>query len=100
MVRRAPLATRRLPPRRGVGDGGACGDRRRGIGSRLLSATLAAARDAALLRVELEVYASNTVAIALYERSGFYHEGRKINARLFNGAFDDVLLMGLRFDGG
>ena len=67
--------------------------RRRGIGSRLLSAALAAAAKVGLLRVELEVYSSNAAAIALYERFGFVREGRKVNARLLDGEFEDLLLM-------
>ena len=94
-----------IPHRRiGFSHGGVLGmgvrasHRRRGIGRRLLSAALAAARDLGLLRVELEVYASNAAAISLYEKTGFRHEGRKTKARLFNGAFDDVLPMALPMD--
>lgn len=44
-------------------------------------------------RVELEVFASNTAAIALYEKLGFVVEGRKSRARKVDGAYDDDLIM-------
>lgn len=62
-----------------------------GIGRALLGAT----RAAGLLRVDLDVRAANTPAIALYERMGFRHEGRKVAAYNVDGAFDDLLVMGL-----
>lgn len=46
-------------------------------------------------RVELEVYASNTPAIALYEKAGFAHEGRRRRALLRDGVHDDIVMMGL-----
>ena len=72
--------------------------RGRGLGRALLEGTLERARAAGLLRVELEVYASNAVAIALYERCGFRHEGRRRRARLLGGVFEDVVEMALLFD--
>jgi RimJ/RimL family protein N-acetyltransferase len=69
--------------------------RRRGIGRRLLEATLDAARRAGMTRVELEVYDSNTAAIALYEKAGFAVEGRKRRARLLDGREQDMLVMAL-----
>ena len=71
--------------------------RGRGIGSRLLKATLEKARAIGLERVELEVYASNTVAIALYERAGFAREGLKARGRKTDEGYDDVVQMGLLF---
>jgi RimJ/RimL family protein N-acetyltransferase len=47
-----------------------------------------------LKRVELEVFASNKIAIGLYEREGFVIEGRKRFARFLDGAEDDILIMG------
>ncbi len=67
--------------------------RHRGLGRALLCETLAAAEAAGLTRIELEVLASNQLAIALYERNGFAHEGRKRRARILAGLADDVLCM-------
>jgi ribosomal protein S18 acetylase RimI-like enzyme len=72
--------------------------RGRGHGRALLEGTLTRARRAGLLRVELEVYASNRAAIALYERCGFQHEGRRRRARLLDGVAEDVVEMALLFD--
>ncbi len=88
-------------PREGFRHGGAVGMgllpayRGRGLGRALLERTLAAAREAGLTRIELEVLASNESAIALYERLGFEHEGRKRAARLLDGTPDDLLCMAL-----
>jgi ribosomal protein S18 acetylase RimI-like enzyme len=78
-----------------LGMGVVAGHRGAGIGRALLSAALSAARAAGMLRVELEVRGSNTPAIALYERMGFRHEGRKIAACRIDGTTDDMLIMGL-----
>jgi RimJ/RimL family protein N-acetyltransferase len=72
--------------------------RGRGIGTRLLVTTLTAARDAGLRRVELDVFASNTKAIALYERQGFVREGVKRDARIIDGIVDDLVCMALLFE--
>jgi ribosomal protein S18 acetylase RimI-like enzyme len=72
--------------------------RGRGLGRALLEGTLERARGAGLLRVELEVYASNTTAITLYEHAGFRHEGRRRRARLLDGTCEDVVEMALLFD--
>lgn len=67
-----------------------------GIGTRLLTATLDGARSR-FERVELDVYATNAPAIALYEKAGFAHEGRRRRALLRDGVYDDILTMGLVF---
>lgn len=64
-----------------------------GLGERLLLRTLDAAAEIGIWRVELDVFASNTRAVALYERTGFAHEGRKKSARILDGREDDILLM-------
>ena len=51
--------------------------RRRGIGRALLTEALAWAPTVGYSRVQLDVYARNTAAIALYEQLGFEHEGRR-----------------------
>jgi ribosomal protein S18 acetylase RimI-like enzyme len=67
--------------------------RGRGLGRQLLHEALEAARQGGIMRVELEVYASNTSAISLYERMGFVHEGRKRAARILDGRTEDILCM-------
>jgi RimJ/RimL family protein N-acetyltransferase len=69
--------------------------RRRGLGSALLHSALREARSEQLSRIELEVYAANKPAIALYERFGFSREGIKRSARLLDGEPEDVLCMAL-----
>ncbi|MFO1458390.1 MAG: GNAT family protein [Verrucomicrobiota bacterium] len=76
-----------LPPFRG-----------KGLGRRLVREVLSQVFAVSLKRVELEVYASNKVAIGLYEREGFVMEGRKRLARILDGAEDDILIMGLLRD--
>ncbi|MBL9174143.1 MAG: GNAT family N-acetyltransferase [Verrucomicrobiales bacterium] len=76
-----------LPPFRG-----------RGLGRRLLHEVLGQVFAGTLRRVELEVYASNTAAIGLYEREGFVTEGRKRLARILDGATNDLLVMALLRD--
>lgn len=46
-------------------------------------------------RAELEVFASNRPAIALYEAAGFVHEGVKRRARKLEGVYDDIVLMAI-----
>ena len=70
------------------------GWRERGIGRRLIEAALEAASAAEFSRVELTVNADNERAIRLYESVGFVEEGRKRSARLLDGQFRDVLVMG------
>jgi RimJ/RimL family protein N-acetyltransferase len=72
-----------LPPFRG-----------QGLGRRLVREALSHVFGKALNRVELEVFASNKIAVGLYEREGFVIEGRKRFARLLDGATDDILIMG------
>jgi RimJ/RimL family protein N-acetyltransferase len=67
--------------------------RGRGIGTALLVKGLAEARTHQLERVELDVYASNRIAIQLYEKFGFEIEGRKRNARKLDGVYEDIVLM-------
>jgi RimJ/RimL family protein N-acetyltransferase len=73
-----------LPPYRG-----------RGLGRELAVATIERAKRMGMERIELEVFASNTLAIRLYERLGFIHEGVKRRARLVDGKYDDCVQMAL-----
>jgi GNAT superfamily N-acetyltransferase len=69
--------------------------RRLGIGQRLIQWTLGEAKQRGLERIELEVLASNTPAIKLYEKMGFVVEGVKKKARRLDGAYDDLVQMAL-----
>lgn len=66
-----------------------------GLGRRLAEAAIAAGWAAGMERIELEVFASNANAIALYEKLGFATEGVKRRARKIDGAYDDNILMAL-----
>lgn len=69
------------------------GYRGQGLGERLMIAAIELARDRGLERIELEVFGSNTRAIALYERLGFVHEGIRRGAWKIDGRYDDDVLM-------
>jgi RimJ/RimL family protein N-acetyltransferase len=74
------------------------GYRDRGLGRRLITATLDAAKASGLHRVELNARAENLRAIALYERVGFEHEGVARDAVKIDGRYFDSVKMGLIFD--
>ena len=67
--------------------------RRQGIGTRLLEKAITEAKECGLERIELDVYASNTPAINLYEKWGFNHEGVLRKARKLDGVYDDIIVM-------
>ncbi len=75
------------------------GYRGRGLGERLLRATLGAAGAAGLERVSLTVYARNTSAIALYRKVGFAIEGTRVRGKKLDGEYDDVHMMGIHLAG-
>ena len=75
-----------LPPFRG-----------RGLGTRLMTTVLAAARRARLHRVELTVRETNAPAIALYVKMGFEVEGRFRDAVEVEGVYENVLGMARLF---
>lgn len=83
-----------------LGMGVVAGWRGRGLGGRLLDRALDAAPGAGFRRVELEVYASNTAAIALYRRRGFEIEGVKRGIRILDGRVEDVVCMARPVGGG
>ena len=68
--------------------------RGRGVGKRLLRALYAFAAAHGYRRLELEVFATNGPAIALYEGEDFVHEGRRHGAVMVGDATVDLLLMG------
>ena len=69
--------------------------RGQGTGRRLAEKTIAHAKRSDLERIELDVYASNKAAIALYKSLGFAIEGVKRKGRKLDGIYDDVVVMGL-----
>ena len=71
------------------------GYRGRGLGRRLAVETIRAARAAGMERVELEVFATNERAIALYKSIGFVIEGVRQRSRKLDGDYDDNVCMAL-----
>lgn len=69
--------------------------RRCGIGTKLTVETIRKAKEKGLERIELEVFASNRVAIELYAKIGFAVEGVKKRARKIDGTYDDVVGMAM-----
>lgn len=65
--------------------------RRQGVGSALIEALLARARELGLSFVNLEVRESNAPAIALYERFGFVPDGRRKG--YYDRPREDAILM-------
>jgi RimJ/RimL family protein N-acetyltransferase len=67
----------------------------RGVGDAMMSTLMAWARaNPAVRRVQLEVVASNTHAVRLYERHGFVTEGRRRAVfQRQQGVFEDDLIM-------
>ena len=88
-----PLENPRHNHRGGLGMGIIPELRGRGIGSRLLSATLDHAKKFGLEKVELNVYTSNIPAVALYKKFGFKEEGLIKNYRKLDGRYFDCLSM-------
>lgn len=77
-----------------LGMGVAADARGRGIGHALLQEALRLGFER-FERIELEVFASNTRALALYLRAGFVEEGRRRRARVLDDTTDDILMLGL-----
>jgi ribosomal protein S18 acetylase RimI-like enzyme len=71
--------------------------RHQGIGTRLIRQALEAARAFGFSRIELEVRQNNENAIALYKKTGFVVEGFQRNALRVDGAYENLILMGLLF---
>ena len=69
-----------------------------GIGARLALTAIHAARANGIERIELEVWASNTNAVALYRQLGFVEEGVRRKARFLDGRYDDMVEMALLGD--
>jgi len=70
--------------------------RGRGVGSALLRAAIDWARGQRLHKLCLEVFPQNAAAIAMYRKTGFAQEGRRVRQyRRANGEFWDSIVMGL-----
>ena len=69
--------------------------RGQGLGRRIMDVTISRAWEIGLDRIDLRVYASNTVAVRLYERAGFRVEGVQRRARYLDDTYDDVMMMAL-----
>lgn len=67
--------------------------RGQGVGRSLLLYALNWAGQRAIRRVELEVFATNTAAIKLYNAQGFVEEGRKIGAVSVEDRWVDLIQM-------
>lgn len=71
-------------------------DRGRGFGSEAVWLLLKFAfEDLNLRRVQLHVFASNAVAISVYEKAGFVREGSLRQAAHIGGKYVDVVVMGI-----
>jgi RimJ/RimL family protein N-acetyltransferase len=74
----------------------AAGWRGRGVGTSLLVAAIAWARQHGLHKLSLGVFPSNEAALALYRKFGFVEEGRRVeHIRRANGELWDLVEMGL-----
>ena len=67
----------------------------RGVGSRLIEAALSLARERCFVRIELEVFADNHPAIALYQKFGFVREGIRRDAIAIDGRYCDSILLAI-----
>jgi RimJ/RimL family protein N-acetyltransferase len=70
-------------------------ERGKGLGNELLARCIIESRRFGLEKIELEVFAANTPARALYRKHGFVDEGILKRKRKFMGHYDDLVCMGL-----
>ena len=68
--------------------------RGQGIGTALFSSLFERAKSVGVTRLELEVFANNPRAIALYERLGFHVDGVRPGLVKLGSEFIDVVVMG------
>lgn len=78
-----------------LGMGVAKAYRGQGLGNRLLTSCITAARTYGVEKIELEVFSDNIAACRLYERHGFEVEGLKSKSRRVDGKYQDIQLMAL-----
>ncbi len=88
-----PSKNPRLNHRGGLGMGILATYRGQGIGSQLLSAIIDHSKKFGLEKIELEVYTTNTGAIALYKKFKFVEEGLIKNYRKLGDRYFDCLSM-------
>jgi ribosomal protein S18 acetylase RimI-like enzyme len=70
--------------------------RGRGVGSALMEAAIAWARERGLHKLSLSVFPHNAAGIALYRKFGFVEEGRRVKQyRRHSGELWDTIDMGL-----
>jgi RimJ/RimL family protein N-acetyltransferase len=70
--------------------------RGRGVGRRLIEGAIERAKAwPGFCRIELDVAVWNTAGLALYEKVGFQHEGRRVKAMNLRGTPEDILMMAL-----
>jgi len=81
-----------------LGIGMLAAHRGQGLGTRLMRATLDAARGKGFEHIGLVVYGRNTHAQALYRKAGFREIGRRTRGKKLDGQYDDEVLMELVFD--
>ena len=81
-----------------LGMGVIASHRHQGLGKQLLQVAMEAAGKIGITKVELEVFASNVPAIALYEAAGFVTEGVKKGSRRLDGHIDDIVCMAYFLD--
>ncbi len=89
-----PQENPRLSHRGSLGMGILPEFRGKGIGSELLSRVLDQAKKFGLEKVELNVYTTNTSAVALYKKFGFQQEGLIQRYRKLDGRYYDCFVMG------
>jgi len=68
--------------------------RGKGLGKQLLEKAIEHAKQNGIEKVELDVFETNTRAIALYEKMGFTMEGKRVKGRKLDGMYDNIVLMG------
>jgi ribosomal protein S18 acetylase RimI-like enzyme len=67
--------------------------RRNGVATALIAQILRTVKGRGFRRVGLEVFENNHSAIALYEKLGFVHEGRRVEAIQVEGRCIDLIQM-------
>ncbi|MGF1501122.1 MAG: GNAT family N-acetyltransferase [Paracoccaceae bacterium] len=90
----SPLGRESMAHMGGLGMGIVVEHRGRGIGGKLLGATLEAADRRGIERVELSVFPENTAALRLYRAHGFEEEGLRRAAWRVGDTVRDLLWMG------
>jgi ribosomal protein S18 acetylase RimI-like enzyme len=68
--------------------------RGKGLGTQLLEKAIEHAKLNGIEKVELDVFETNTGAIALYEKMGFTMEGKRVKGRKLDGLYDNIVMMG------